>query len=157
MKRQFENVAAGGTFDLLHKGHRTLLMKAFEVSDHVLIGLCSDEFVRKLGKQHETAPYTQRMAELRRFLCENGFFERAQIFPLKDKYGVTLFKGCIEALVVSMETASTAAEINEKRKQRGLPPLQLIAISMVPSENHVIISTTRIRRGEIDREGRVLK
>ena len=156
MKQQFKTVAVGGTFDMLHKGHRALLLKAFEVSDHVLIGLCSDDFVEKLNKQHETASYEERLNELKDFLHKNGCLERAEIFPLKDKYGITLSKGCAEALIVSMETASTALEINEKRQQLGLSPLQLIAISMIPSENHVVISTTRIRKGEIDREGHVL-
>ncbi|MEM2935638.1 MAG: hypothetical protein QW231_00480 [Candidatus Bathyarchaeia archaeon] len=58
---------------------------------------------------------------------------------------------------MSQETESRAHEINEKRKARGLPPLAIIVIEMVPAENHVSISTTRIRYGEIDREGRLLK
>ncbi|RLI19385.1 phosphopantetheine adenylyltransferase, partial [Candidatus Bathyarchaeota archaeon] len=32
-----------------------------------------------------------------------------------------------------------------------------VVIDMVPAENHIPISTTRIRRGEIDREGNLLK
>jgi len=157
MEKKFKTVAVGGTFDEFHKGHRILLMKAFEVGEQVLIGLCSDEFVKKLNKPHPTAPYEQRLEELKAFLHAHNFLERTRIISLDDVYGVTLSKGCVEALVVSKETEPTAVKINEKRKEIGLPPLNMVVIDMVPSENHVPISTTRIRRGEIDREGLLLK
>jgi phosphopantetheine adenylyltransferase len=32
-----------------------------------------------------------------------------------------------------------ARVINEKRKAKGLPPLEIVVIEMVPSENHVPI------------------
>jgi pantetheine-phosphate adenylyltransferase len=157
MEKEYENVAVGGTFDELHKGHKTLLLKAFEVGEHILIGLCSDEFAKKLKKPHKVAPYDDRLKDLKAFLLEHGWLERAQIVPLNDPYGPTLSKGRISALVVSEETAPTAMEINRRRKQAGLPPLRILVIEMVPSENHAPISTTRIRRGEIDREGHLLK
>ena len=50
MNKLFETVAVGGTFDLFHKGHLTLLRKAFEIGDHVLVGLCSESFLKKLKK-----------------------------------------------------------------------------------------------------------
>ena len=149
-------MAVGGTFDEFHKGHRALLIKAFELGEQVLIGLCSDEFVKKLDKPHVTAPYEQRLEELKNFLREHDFLERAKIVPLNDVYGVTLSKGCVEALVVSKETELTAFKINEKRKELGLRPLDVTIIEMVPSENHAPISTTRIYRREIDREGHLL-
>ncbi|HDN05401.1 phosphopantetheine adenylyltransferase [Candidatus Bathyarchaeota archaeon] len=155
--RKFRKVAVGGTFDEFHKGHRTLLLKAFEVGEQVVVGLCSDEFVKRMGKPHSTASYKQRLEDLKRFLSEHGFLERAEIIPLNDPYGVTLSKGCVEALVVSRETEPRALEINLKREKLGLPPLHIVVIEMVPSENHAPISTTRIRRGEIDREGHLLK
>jgi pantetheine-phosphate adenylyltransferase len=77
--------------------------------------------------------------------------------PLNDAYGVTLSRGCLEALVVSKETEPTALKINEERRKMGIQPLNIIVIDMVPSENHFPISTTRIRKGEIDREGRLIK
>lgn len=150
-------MAVGGTFDELHKGHRTLLLKAFDVGEQVLIGLCTDEFVAKMRKPHITAPYEHRLEELKRFLRERGLMERAKIIPLNDPYGVTLSRGCLDAIVVSRETEPTAIKINEERKKLGLPPLGIVAIDMVPAENHAPISTTRIRRGEIDREGRLIK
>ncbi len=157
MKAKFKVVAVGGTFDEFHKGHRALLLKAFEVGERVLIGLCSDRLVESLSKPHITAPYEQRLEELKKFLRERKLLNRAEIMPLKDPFGVTLSKGCLDALVVSRETEPMAIKINEERKRRGLMPLHIVVIDMVPSENHSPISTTRIRRGEIDREGHLLR
>ena len=155
--KQFETVAVGGTFDEFHRGHRALLMKAFEVGERVLIGLSSDEFARELRKPHEVASYEERLSDLKRFLKRLGLLDRAEIVPLHDPYGVTLSEGCVEAIVVSRETELTAHEINEKRRAKGLQPLSVVVINMVPAENHTPISTTRIREGEIDREGHLLK
>jgi pantetheine-phosphate adenylyltransferase len=157
MERKFKTVAVGGTFDEFHRGHRTLLLKAFDVGEKVLVGLCSDRLVESLTKPHVTAPYNERLRELKEFLRERGFLERAEIMPLNDPFGVTLSEGCVEALVVSRETEPMACRINAERARRGLKPLEIVVIDMVPSENHAPISTTRIRRGEIDREGRILK
>ncbi|MFQ6064021.1 MAG: phosphopantetheine adenylyltransferase [Candidatus Bathyarchaeia archaeon] len=155
--RKFGTVAVGGTFDEFHRGHQALLMKAFEVGERVLIGLSSDEFARELRKPHEVASYKERLDDLKTFLAKHGFSDRAEVVTLHDPYGVTLSGGCVEAIVVSRETESTAHEINKKRRAKGLQPLGIVVIEMVPAENHIPISTTRIRRKEIDREGYVLK
>ena len=155
--KKFRKVAVGGTFDELHRGHKVILMKAFEIGERVMIGLCSDEFAEKLSKPHVTAPYEERLRELKTFLNNLGLSGRAEIIPLNDPFGPTLAESCIEALVVSEETRSTALKINEKRRKAGLPPLTIVTINMVPAENCAPISTTRIRKGEIDREGHLLK
>ena len=155
--REFRKVAVGGTFDELHRGHRILLLKAFEIGERVLIGLCSDEFVKKLGKPHMTASYEERLEELKSFLAVLNGLDRAEIIPLDDPYGPTVTDRCIQAVVVSDETKHTAEKINDMRLKNGLEPLKIVAINMVPSENCAPISTTRIRRGEMDREGRLTK
>jgi pantetheine-phosphate adenylyltransferase len=154
---KFKKVAVGGTFDELHKGHRVLLLKAFEVGELVLIGLCSDKFAAKMGKPHVTASYKERLKELKAFLKKSGLYNKAEIVPLNDPYGSTVTDRCIRALVVSEETEKIAIKINQKRIAAELPPLELITIRMVPAENCAPISTTRIRGGEIDREGHMLK
>ena len=156
MKR-FQKVAVGGTFDELHMGHKSLLSKAFEVGEKVVIGLSSDEFVSKMGKPHLTASYTERFMELKAFLEKSGLADRAEIVPLNDPYGLTISGKDLEALVVSKETESTACKINDIRDKAALPPLKIVAVSMVPAENCNPISTTRIRSGEIDRNGHLLK
>jgi len=158
MLRKFRTVGVGGTFDELHKGHRMLLLKAFDIGEHVLIGVSSDDFVKRMNKPHATATYEERTRELRDFLREQGMLQRTEIIPINDAYGgVLLSKDFIEALVVSKETEPTALKINEKRKEIGIDMLEIVVIGLVPSENHGAISTTRIRTGEIDREGHLLK
>jgi len=155
--KRYKVVLVGGTFDELHKGHRALLMKAFEVGERVKIGLSSDEFAKKLVKNHAVASYEERLEELKSFLQQHGVLERAEIVPLDNAYGVTLSRGCAEALVVSRETELRAFAITEKRKAMGLQPLEIVVVDMVPAEDAVPISTTRIRKREIDREGRLLR
>jgi pantetheine-phosphate adenylyltransferase len=156
VKKKVETVAVGGTFDLFHRGHRTLLRKAFKVGNHVLIGLVSDDFVKNLRKPHNIASYAQRLEDLKKFLKRKGVLERAEILPLNDSYGVTLSNKEIAAIVVSEETEPRACLINEKREGLGLPPLQIITVRMVLSEDHYPISSTRIWFEEIDKEGNLL-
>jgi len=157
MMNQFKVVAVGGTFDELHKGHKTLLKTAFDYGEKVLIGLCTDEFAGKLRKNHEVAPYEDRARELMSFLNDLGVSHRAEIIPLSDPYGPAATSAEIEAIVVSRETEPRARELNSLRLKSGLKPLEIIVIDMVPAEDQIPISTTRIRRGEIDREGRLLR
>lgn len=157
MKKLFKKVAVGGTFDELHKGHRALLGKAFEVGQYVVVGLTSDEFVAKMRKPHKTAPYTQRLAELSSYLDKSGFKGKFEVVALSDSYGLTLDRDGLDALVVSQETVKTGTIINQKRKEAGLAPLNIVEINLVPAENKKPISTTRIRANEIDKNGHLLK
>jgi cytidyltransferase-like protein len=155
--KKFGKVAVGGTFDELHKGHKALLGKAFEIGEKVIIGLSSDEFALKMCKPHQTAGYTERKKELEAYLQEHGLAQKAQIVPLNDPYGLTIKGEGLDALVVSKETEATANRINEIRRKEKLPMLKIVAVNMVPAENSNPISTTRIRKGEIDREGHLLR
>jgi len=112
--------------------------------------------VAKMGKPHMTASYQERLIELEAFLKASGLNGKAEIVPLNDSYGLTITDRCIEALVVSEETKTIAVRINEERREKGFSGLKIVSIEMVPAENCSPISTTRIREGEIDREGHLL-
>ena len=156
MARKFEAVAVGGTFDMFHRGHRELLKKAFKVGNRVLIGLCSDDFVENMRKPHGIASYAKRLEDLENLLKKRGVLERAEITSLNDAYGLTLSDKRIDAIVVSEETEPRAHKINEKRQSLGMPPLPVIVVKMVLSEDHYPISSTRIWFEEIDKEGNLL-
>jgi len=120
-----------------------------------MIGLTSDDMLRGDPKNHIVDSYECRKRELLHFLSSQGVAERAQIISLHDPYGTTLSNGSLQSLVVSVETAPMAKRINRLREERRLKPLVIYVISMVQAEDSIPISSTRIRRGEIDREGRL--
>ncbi len=79
-----------------------------------------------------------------------------QIAKLDDSYGSTIYEDDFDAIVVSEETEPTAIEINEIRKNKGMKALDIIVISFVYAEDGIPISSTRIRKGEIDTKGHLL-
>jgi len=151
--RLFREVAVGGTFDALHRGHKILLRTAFRAGDRVLIGLSRNGFVQRLRKNHAVDPYPKRKRVLTAFLRKEGLLGRGRIIPLDDPYGPTINNSTIDVLVVSRFTKKMADRINSIRRRRGLKPLSVVSIRMVLAEDFEPISSSRIRAGEIDREG----
>jgi len=154
--RAFKIVAMGGTFDVLHNGHKELLRKAFTVGRKVMIGITSDQFARSLHKPHKVDPYSKRKLDLEHLLKRWKLLHRARIVPLNDRYGPTVMTSRIDALIVSRRTLRTGTEINAKRRAKGLRPLEIVPIDLLLAEDHRPISSTRIRRGKIDRRGRLV-
>ncbi len=153
MKRKYHLVATGGTFDRLHRGHKILLRRAFTTSDRVIIGISTDAFAKTLRKPHEIDPYRRRRRGLVAFLQRLKLTSRARVLPLHDRYGPTVVNPNIEAIVVSRDTLATARKINRVRRGSHLKPLHIIIVNTVPAEDLRPISTTRIRKRVIDREG----
>jgi len=149
-------VAMAGTFDVLHRGHRKLLRQAFTIGRKVMIGITTDEFARSLHKPHKFDPYPERKKQLERLLSRWRLLSRAQIMPITDRFGPAISDRHIQALVVSRRTMKTALQINVKRKAKGLKPIILNPIDLTLAEDRRPISSTRIRRGRIDREGKLV-
>ena len=110
-----------------------------------------------MGKPHITAQFDERLRDLIIFLKNHKIFDNTEIIPINDPFGNTTTNRSINALVVSEETKNVALKINNRRLKSGLSPVEIIVVKMVPAENCKPISTTRIRDGEIDKEGHILK
>lgn len=145
----------GGTFDVLHRGHRSLLKKAFTVGKTIVIGVTSDKFARSLHKPHKVDSYLSRKHDLEKLLKKWEVLPRARIVELTDRYGPTANDSKIEAIVVSKRTLKTARSINKQRRLKRFNPLEIVPIDLILAQDRYAISSTRIRRGRIDREGRL--
>lgn len=154
--KPYRAVATGGTFDNIHKGHRAILARAFESGDKVYIGITSDEFVAKQGKKIVNN-FGIRLDRLKLYIEANYPGRDAIIRKLDDFFGPAVYSEEVEALVASSETANRVSIANEERTDKGFKPLKLIVVELVLSEDGKPISSTRIRREEIDEEGRLLK
>ena len=147
-------VAVGGTFDPLHDGHKALLMKAVELSrsGELLVGLTSDEMAQ--SKVHIVSDYQSRYDGVSGFIRKQGI--APVIVRLDDPYGPTITDD-FDYLVVSPETHPVGLKINKIREEKKLGLIEIVLVDYVLADDGLPISSTRIKKGEIDEHGRVLK
>jgi cytidyltransferase-like protein len=155
--KRFRRLAIGGTFDRFHSGHSIALRKAFALSERVVIGVTSDLLASRQGKGHKVDLYSTRVDAVRRFLRLEGLDGRAEIMPINNRFGITNSDAELDAILVSGETYQFALEINAVRERRGLKKLEIVLNEKIVAEDGEPLSSTRIRGGEIDRQGRLKK
>ena len=140
----------------MHDGHITILSKAFEVGERVAVGITAGEIELKKDSAG-IQPLEIRMKALLGQLREKGWLERAEINVISDPFGPALVDRDLQAIVVSSEARKRAEELNKLRAQRGLATLDIVEIPFVLAEDGTPISSIRIRYGEIDSHGKLLK
>lgn len=149
-----ELVALGGSFETIHAGHEKLFKAAFKLGKKVLIGLTTDEFIRKnKGKLH--VGYEERKKNVEKYLGKKR--ENAEVFALPDFHGPAAFSREIKAVVASEETEEKAKQINELRKKNGLKPLEIIVVPLEYAQDLLPISCERIFAGKISKKGKRMK
>jgi len=149
---EFSLVAMGGTFDIIHKGHLTLLSTAFSISLKVIIGLTSDELAKKRGKK-TLNNYEKRFAALMNTIKTNFPNRAFQISKLDNDFGPAVLEENVQALVVSDETGNQGEILNQLRAEKNLSPVTIVIVPMVLAQDGSKISTTRIKNSEIDVQG----
>jgi len=149
---QFDLVAMGGTFDIIHDGHMALLNKSFSISSKVIIGLSSDQLAAKRGK-NLVNDYSKRLSSLKDVIERNFPDSSYEISSLENDFGPAVIEGSVKALVASEETSSKGVNLNELRVERNLPPVEIIVVPMVLAKDGKAISSTRIKNSEIDSSG----
>ena len=152
---KFSLIAMGGTFDIIHRGHLTLLENAFEISDKVIIGLTSDEFIQKKGKT-PIHKYDERLKNLLSVIFHKFPNTNFEISQLNNDFGPAVLEKDVQALIVSDETNDQGNVLNKLRTERNLPPVEVIVVPMFLAKDGVRISSTRIKNSEIDSDGNLL-
>ena len=152
---EYSLVAMGGTFDIIHKGHLTLLSNAFAVSDKVIIGITSDDLATKKGKILVNK-YDQRFENLISVISKEFPNSSFQISKLENDFGPAVLEKEVEALIVSDETSTQGKILNQLRAEKKIPPVQIVIVPMFLAKDGVRISTTRIKNSEIDTDGNLL-
>ncbi len=148
-----KEIIAAGTFDNLHLGHKFFLLTALEKGKKCLICLTSDEYLKNWkSKKEKISSFKKRKNAVEKFLKNFGF--HFELFKIDDPFGIALEKG--NAILVSKDTEKRAKEINKKRKEIGLKPLKIIKVKTILAEDGKEISSSRIRKGEIDENGKTL-
>jgi inosine/xanthosine triphosphatase len=146
-------VGVGGTFNVLHKGHRSLLDKAFEIGGEVRIGITSDAYVRE--RKSVATPFAARSDAVSSYASTKGM--PCTLHEIDDPFSIAVDMGDLGTLVVSPESRTNAEEINRRRAEKGHAPLTLVKVPYVLAEDFCPISSSRVLSGKIDMDGHLLR
>tara|TARA_Y100001934_G_scaffold170329_1_gene202207 strand:- start:77 stop:535 length:459 start_codon:yes stop_codon:yes gene_type:complete len=146
-------VCLGGTFDAIHRGHEVLLNKALDTGDPIIIGLTTDIRAKKGRESENINSYFHREAGLFAWFKSKNAEKRVRIVPLDDDWGPGALEEDIGSIVVSDETKSVAEKLNIHRAEAGMPKLRVIVVPMLDASDGSRISSSRIRRKEINSDG----
>lgn len=151
--KKYKKIALGGTFDHFHKGHQYFLLAAGELADSLLIGVTTEKLQSKKNFPELIESYDHRAGAVKAFT--KNLFLNTEIVPLNNQYGPTLEGSTVEAILVTSDTEHGAHAINSKRKEIGLPELPIHITALEKDTLGGVISSARIRAGEINRMGEV--
>lgn len=151
--KKYKHTVIGGTFDHFHLGHKKLIDYAFKISEKVSIAIATGKLFKNKFLKTTIESYETRKKSVVDYLLQKRSFGQSIIFPINDIYGRTKTDLSIEAIIVTKDTFPNALKINELKQKLGIKPLKIVTIPFIKAEDGKIISSERIRRGEIDRDG----
>lgn len=152
---QYNLVVCGGTFDHFHKGHKEFLKFVLSRGKKALIGLTSDEFAHKKELDYLIDPYNTRKAAVENFLQEYNLLDKVEIVSIDNIFIPKQWESLpVEAIIVSDQSKQGAESINEDREKRKLEKLPVVIFPILKADDGGSISSYRIRKGEINRDGK---
>jgi cytidyltransferase-like protein len=152
---KFKLVACGGTFDLFHAGHKAFIKDVLDRSEKVVLGITGDAYVKNFKHNLDIEAFEVRKTAVEEFLDSIRARDKVAIIEISTAYEPYLGTSHhYQAIVVTNQTKQAAKEINLKRQQNGIPRLEVVISLMKKAEDGGPISSTRIRNGEINRDGR---
>ena len=149
-------VCLGGTFNILHNGHKSLIDKALELAgDHgsINIGIVIGDIFK--NKKNVNSFESRRRVVLEYISGKKKEGVLVFVLPISTRFGVAVDKD-YDVIVVSPETKNIADEINFKRREMGKKELDIFVVPYVLADDGKPISSTRILNKEIDSNGHII-
>ncbi|KAL0222882.1 hypothetical protein P9112_002272 [Eukaryota sp. TZLM1-RC] len=143
-----QHVFVGGTFDRLHNGHRLLLQSAaYATCGKLTVGVTSDDIITHKSNSHLIQSFEQRYASVHAFLLDVASNIVFEVRELLDSAGPALLapEGL---LVVTDDTLENGNKINERRKERGLKPLEIAVIDTLSIPDGRTLSSSMLRESD---------
>jgi len=151
--KKFQHLVYAGTFDRLHAGHKKLLDMAYNLGEKVSLAITTEQLYQTKFLSDQILPWKMRKMEVENYLRKKVVLDRSVFFKLDNIFGSSITDSTMDAILVTELTKKNAEKINQIRADRRLKPLKIIVGKLVRGDDGEIISSERIRLGEIDREG----
>ena len=141
----------GGTFDRLHLGHEELIIGCLRRCNFLEIWLTSDEMIA--DKSGKIESFEIRKSAIEVLFQKNYSSDRLSIHRLIDKMGPAPQRDDCDAIGCTSETREACEQINRLRLENGLVELEIIEVPHKLNQDGMVISSSSIRAGIMDRSG----
>lgn len=148
--KMFKNVCLGGTFDGIHAGHKVLFNEATKIcSERLVVGVTDRDMIKNKVTWELIAPIETRMQEVKRYLTGVNPNLTYEIVAINDIYGPTIEDESLECIVVSEETVKGAHKINDIRKGKGWPALDIRIVNLVQDNSTSDAAMSRLNERKV--------
>lgn len=165
--RTYRRLIVVGEWDRFHKGHKELIRKAFELSDHINLVIYEFTLAHSEAESYLDLiqPYTVRAGNVKQFIDDLGCNNRVTYFEHVKGESDLLKSGAIldvETIIISrkdLENLCMQQTIKEGiayRKRLGIRTKPPIVINNVVDQSGAILSSSKLRKREwLKRHGSV--
>ena len=141
----------GGTFDRFHIGHQKLIETGLKECHKLEVWMTSDILATRKD------PRIDSWDDRKKLILSSIHPElqaRISFHTLEDAFGPAPTHEFAEVIICTRETISNCEEINAIRANSKLKPLKTVIVEPVFDNNGRVVSSTNIRRGMTDRNGK---
>ncbi|VIO96050.1 dephospho-CoA kinase family protein [Brugia malayi] len=139
VEKSYDSVVLGGTFDRLHNGHKLLLSRAvMAASKRIICGITCGDMIKKKVLWELMESFEERAKNVQKFVEDISCTVRCEVHPIMDPYGPSIVDPDLRAIVVSSETEKGGHAVNDRRKEKNLPVLDLIKINLIDGKDELI-------------------
>ncbi len=152
----YQTIGLGGTFDHFHSGHQSFINFASSLAHNLVIGVTNEKMALAKPYKQTIQPLYIRLNNIKKYCQQKNI--KAKVIQLNDPFGPTVDnKLKIQALACTRDTVKGAEKINEVRNKIRLRKLPIHSHKLLlDKQKRTYISSSRIRAGEIDKEGNLM-
>ncbi len=150
----YQHGLMGGTFDRVHAGHLRLISEGLKNCKFLEIWITSDKIAQE--KDWRCWSEEKRKSTIKQSLTQQQL-GRMTFGTLEDTIGPAIDHPRADVIFCTSDTANSCKQINTKRAQNGIKPLNIIVVEHEKGEDGALISSSKIRDGLIDQTGMLFK
>uniref|UniRef100_A0AC35TPX4 CTP_transf_like domain-containing protein n=1 Tax=Rhabditophanes sp. KR3021 TaxID=114890 RepID=A0AC35TPX4_9BILA len=139
LKKQFDAVVIGGTFDRIHNGHKVLIScAALQASKYLVTGVTKGEMNNKKILWELMEPFEARIRGVDDFLYDISVGIESRTEAITDAYGPSIVDQNLKLIVTSEDTRKGGEAVNIKRKERNMSTLETYVIPLIEGADEIL-------------------
>jgi uncharacterized protein (UPF0218 family)/phosphopantetheine adenylyltransferase len=152
MRKKYNHLVLAGTFDHFHKGHQYFINSALSHTKKLSCGITTGWANKGKVLKQNIQNLSLRTKAFNNHLKQHKISSHVHWFYLHNPVGPAITNQ-FDALAVTQDSLNGAKLVNQTRKANNAKPLPIVLVDLIQAQDQQKISSSRIRLGQIRRDG----